>query len=296
MKKIGYLGPAGTFCEQAALKYVGKQKNTNLIPFDTIHDAIIAADRGAVDEAVVPIENSIEGAVGIVTDMLAKDTHLKIKAEIVIPVYHYLLAAKTVKIKDVTDVISHPQTLEQCKEFIRKKLKKAKLHLAYSNADAASQVAGVLSAHHLIKASNKESTFAAIGPLIAAEIYGLSVLANKINASGNSTRFIVLSKKQAPATGRDKTSIVFSILRDMPGGLHHILGEFATRAINLTKIESRPSKKHLGDYFFFVDMEGHLDEPLIKEAINDIRHKTSFLKILGSYPMAKMKKEQNNGR
>ena len=286
--KVGYLGPEGTFSEEASKAY-GKrlEGKVEMIPYTTIHDLLYAADRGEVNEAVVPIENSIDGTIGTVTDMLVKDGDLNICQELVLPVFHYLLAQKGVRINEISDVISHPQPLEQCKEFLRKRMPKAKLHLSYSTAEAARQVALSLGEKIISHGKVKGPIFAAIGTLSAAKLYGLSVIAKKINAKDNQTRFVVLSKKDHKRTGDDKTSIVFSIAKDQPGGLHEILSEFADRAINLTKIESRPSKRALGDYYFFVDMQGYRDDKQIKDALSKIKSKASFFKFLGSYPRFK---------
>jgi prephenate dehydratase len=261
-------------------KLAGK---VELIPYTTVHDLLFAADRGKISEAIVPIENSIEGTVGVVTDMLVKDVKLVIRQEIILPIYHYLIAQKGIHLREVTDVISHPQALDQCKDFLRRNIPKVKLHLAYSTADAVRQVATSLGEKVIAHGRVKGSVFAAIGTIASAKLYGLSVVASKINARENQTRFVVLAKKDHPRTGRDKTSIVFSIAKDRPGGLHDVLGEIAIRNINLTKIESRPSKKALGDYYFFADMQGHRKDTIIAEALADIKRKTSFLKLLGSY-------------
>ena len=286
--KIGFLGPEGTFCEEASSLYCRKieGKKPELIPFTTIHDLLYAVDRGKISEAIVPIENSIEGTVGIVTDMLVKDVKLVIRQEVVIPIYHYLISQKGIRLSEVTDVISHPQALDQCKDFIRKKLPKVKLHFAYSTSDAARQVATSLGEKLIAHGRIKGSVFAAIGTRAAADLYGLKVLAEKINARENQTRFVVLAKKDHPPVKKNKTSIVFSIRKDRPGGLHDILEVFAVRNINLTKIESRPSKKALGDYYFFADMEGHRSDKILGEALNEMKKKTSFFKLLGSYPKA----------
>lgn len=285
--KVGFLGPEGTFCEEASNIYLKRVPGKiELIPYTTIHDLLYAADRGRIAEAITPIENSIEGTVGIVTDMLVKDVNLLIKQEIVIPIYHYLIAQKGIRLSEVTDIISHPQALDQCKDFIRKNLPKVKLHLAYSTSDAVRQVAISLGEKIIAHGRIKGNVFAAIGTKTSAKLYGLKVLASKINAKENQTRFVVLAKKDHARTGKDKTSIIFSILKDRPGGLHDILEVFAVRNINLTKIESRPSKKALGDYYFFADMEGHRKDKKVAEALKDIKKQASFLKVLGSYPKA----------
>ncbi len=286
--KVGYLGPEGTFSEDAGKLYARMFKgNIELVPYPTFHDLLIAADKKIIGEALVPIENSIEGTVGTVTDLLARDVDLKIKQELVIPVYQYLLAQKGVKISEITDIISHPQPIEQCKDFLRRRLPQAKLHLSYSTSEAARQVALSLGEKIIAHGKVKGPVFAAIGTLSAATLYGLSVIASKINAKENQTRFVVLAKRDHARTGDDKTSIVFSIAKDRPGGLHGILFEFANREINLTKIESRPSKRALGDYYFFVDMQGHRDEPGIRQALLNVKKRSVFFKFLGSYPKFK---------
>ncbi len=285
--RVGFLGPEGTFSEEASKIYQKKlEGKADLIPYTTIHDLLFAVAKGRISEGIAPIENSIEGTVGVVTDMLVKDVNLMVRQEIVIPIYHYLIAQKGIKLSEVTDVISHPQALDQCKEFLQKKLPKIKLHLAYSTSNAVTQVAISLGEKIIAHGNVRGSVFAAIGNKNAAKLYDLKVLASKINAKENQTRFIVLAKKDHAPTGKDKTSIVFSIRSDRPGGLHDILSEFAKRKINLTKIESRPSKKALGDYYFFVDMHGHRGDKLVAEALSAIKKKTSFLKMLGSYPRA----------
>jgi prephenate dehydratase len=272
--KVGYLGPEGTNSEEASRLYLKKlEGKVDLIPASTFHDVLSAVNRGKIDEAIVPIENSIEGTIGLVTDMLVKDVDLKIRQELVVPIYHYLMARKGVSLRGIRNVISNPQILDQCKDFLRKRLPKARLHLAYSSAEAAKQAATCL-----------DPTLAAIGTAASAKLYGLKIVASKINVRENKTRFVVLAKKDHPRTGRDKTSIVFSTSKDRPGALHDILAEIAIRNINLTKIESRPSKKALGDYFFFADMHGHRQDPVIADALFEIKRKASFLKLLGSYP------------
>jgi prephenate dehydratase len=274
--KVGYLGPEGTFSEEAGKEYCRKvEGKVEMVPFPTFHDLLTAVDRGRMNEAMVPIENSIEGTIGVVTDMLAKEVNLRIRQEIVLPVSNYLLAKKGARLHEITDIISHPQPIEQCKAFIRKKLPKARLHLSHSTSEAARQVA------------LSPRGFAAIGPLSLARLYGLSVIARKINPKDNQTRFVVLAKKDHPRTGKDKSSIVFSISRNIPGGLQAILFEFACRLINLTKIESRPSKKALGDYYFFLDLEGHRDDKDVAQALAGVKKKTAFFKFLGSYPKFK---------
>ncbi len=288
MMKVGYLGPEGTNSEEASRLYQKKlEGKAELLPYTTIHDVMFAAERRKIDEAIVPIENSIEGTIGIVTDTLVKDVNLVVRQELIVPIYHYLIVQTGITLGEITDVISNPQILDQCKEFLRKKLPKAKLHLAYSSAEAVRQVATSLGERVIAHGKVKGNVFAAIGTEASAKLYGLKVIAAKINAQDNRTRFVVLSKTDHPRTGDDKTSIVFSIAKDRPGGLHDVLAEIAMRNINLTKIESRPSKKALGDYYFFADMQGHRTDAEIARALAEIKEKASFLKVLGSYPRAK---------
>ncbi|MBI5701332.1 prephenate dehydratase [Candidatus Saganbacteria bacterium] len=286
--KVGYLGPEGTFSEEASKIYARKIKGkVSMQPFATFHDALVSADKKSVDEIIVPIENSIEGTIGTVTDMLARDVNLKICGELIFPVHNYLLAQKGVKANEITDVISHPQPLEQCKDYLRRKLPKAKLHLSYSTSEAAKQVAQSLGEKIISHGVVKGPVFAAIGTLASAKLYGLSVIARDLNSKDNQTRFVILSKQDHKKTGKDKTSIVFTLPKDRPGGLHDVLAEFAERDINLTKIESRPVKKELGDYYFFVDLEGHRDDIDISRALRMIESKVAFYKLLGSYPKAR---------
>lgn len=279
MLKVGFLGPEGTFSEEASTSYKKKIGNARFIPYSTFHDVLIDVDKGRIDEGIVPIENSIEGTIGIVTDTLVNEVDLKIKQEIVIPVQHYLMAKEKVDLADITEVISFPQIIDQCKHYLRKKLPKAKIRFSFSSADAARQVAEA----EIVK---KLEVPAAIASRASAKLYGLKIIASRVNDyPENSTRFVVLAKSDHARTGNDKTSIVFSIRKDKPGGLHNILGEFAKKDINLTKIESRPTKKILGDYFFFIDLQGHRKDRGVSQAINDIKGKTSFFKMLGSYPV-----------
>jgi prephenate dehydratase len=286
--KVGYLGPEGTNSEEASRLYLKRlEGKAELIPYTTIHDVLLAAQHGKISEAIVPIENSIDGTISTVTDMLVKEVDLQICQELVIPIYHYLIAQKGISFRDITDVISNPQVLDQCKDYLRKKLPKAKLHLSYSSAEAVRQVAISLGERVIAHGRVKGSVFAAVGTESSAKLYNMNIVAKKINAQDNQTRFVVLAKKDHERTGKDKTSIVFSIAKDRPGGLHDVLSEFAVRNINLTKIESRPAKKVLGDYYFFADLQGHRNDPVISAALTEIKRKASFFKLLGSYPAAR---------
>lgn len=286
--KIAYLGPAGTYSEEAGLLY-NQKIGGQLIGVVPLYDLILAVDSGQYEEGVVPIENSIEGSLSLTLDMLVQEVRLLIKKEIVLPIHHCLLGRPGTKINEVTDIISHPQAQAQCHRFLHERLAGIRLHSAESTASAAEQVAdGRLESQTNPAPAGKKTVFAAIGSEKAAAVYKLEILADFINDyQDTSTRFVVLAKKDSEPTGNDKTSIVFSALKDKPGALFEILGEFANRGINLTKIESRPSKKMLGDYLFFVDLEGHRARQKVKEALAGVEKKVSFFKMLGSYPKFK---------
>ncbi len=225
---------------------------------------------GESEYGIVPIENSIEGPVGITLDSLAHKFDLKIYNEIIIPINQNLIVNPGATMSDIEDVYSHSQAIAQCQEFIQKN--KIQPHYAVSTANAAKNIVG-------------DKTKAAIGNSKAAELYNLEILkANIQDTDNNETKFVVLSKEDHEPTGADKTSIIFSIYEDKPGGLYNILGIFQKNDINLTKIESRPSKKGLGKYLFFVDFEGHRNDAVIENIIKEIDKNTYFLKILGSYP------------
>ncbi len=262
---ISFLGPKGTFTHQAA-NILGD----DLVPYCTIPAVMESVANGETDFGVVPIENSIEGPVGITLDSLAHKFDLKIFNEIIIPINQNLLVNPGCKIEDIEDVYSHEQAISQCREFIQEH--KLQPHYAVSTANAAKSIIG-------------DKSKAAIGNAKTVELYDLEILESNIqDTDNNATRFVVLSKDDHKITGRDKTSIIFSIYEDRPGGLYNILGIFQKNNINLTKIESRPSRKGLGKYLFFVDFNGHKDDELIQSIISEIDENTYFLKVLGSYP------------
>ncbi|MEM2192049.1 MAG: prephenate dehydratase [Candidatus Hadarchaeales archaeon] len=270
--RVAVLGPKGTYSDLAAREFF-KGRKMEPIYFSMISDVVAAVEKGDADVGFIPVESLMEGSVGEALDALAWHD-VKIQAEMVFPISHSLLAVKGARLKDITQVLSHPQALAQCREFIKKNLPKAELIEMSSTAKAAEQVAKVGQKH-----------MAAIGPKILGKFYGLVVLREDIQSGEeNITRFFCISKVDREKSGRDKTSIVFYTARDRPGILYEILGEFAERKINLTKIESRPSKKALGDYLFFIDFEGHREDQIVKEALEGVRKKTAMLKILGSYP------------
>ncbi|MEW6189598.1 MAG: prephenate dehydratase [Actinomycetota bacterium] len=272
--KMGYLGPQGTFTEEALLSAIQVDEK-DLVPYPTEQEVIFAVDRGEVDKGIVPIENSIEGSVNVTLDTLTFGANLVIEREIIVPVRHNLIARPRVKLKDISLVISHPQATAQCRNYLVKNLPNVPVIAANSTAEAVKKVA------------EQEGSMAAIGTHLAARIYNLNILESDIqDFKDNKTRFVLVGKDPAPRTGNDKTSVVCFIYEDRPGSLLQILQEFAYRYINLTKIQSRPTKKALGDYCFWIDMEGHLEDEVIASALKCLKCKIRDVKILGSYPRA----------
>lgn len=265
--KIAYLGPQATFTHLAALKRFGSQ--LEYMPCKSITDIFVEVERGTVDYGVVPIENSVEGAVSHTLDMFM-DSDLKICSQITLGISHNLLA-KCSKEK-IRRVYSIAQVFGQCRIWLQENLPHVDL-IEVSSTTRAAEIAA------------KERGSASISSLLAASVYGLKVVAKGIEDSPhNITRFLVIAKNDASRTGEDKTSLMFSI-KDRVGALHDMLLPFAKYRINLTKIESRPSKKKAWDYYFFLDLLGHRDEPKIKKAIFALENKCKFLKVLGSYPL-----------
>jgi prephenate dehydratase len=247
-----------------------------LVPFATEAEVIRAVESGEVDKGVVPIENSIEGSVNATLDVLAFDTDLCIEREVIIPIHHCLMAKKGTKISDIKAVKSHPQSLAQCREYLTRTLPGAAREPSSSNAAAVK-----------IVAERNDITLAAIGPKLAAKTYGLEVLDEGIaDFEENQTRFVLVGRNMPAKTGHDKTSIVCFIYEDRPGSLLLILQEFAYRYVNLTKIQSRPTRQALGNYCFFIDIEGHVDDKIVSDALKCLKCKVREVKILGSYPMA----------
>lgn len=274
-RRTAFFGPAGTFTEEAAIKYAAREGlDSTLTPMATITAVYNAVQAGMADEGVVPIENSLEGSVPETLDVLVhSDPPLFIRNEITIEVNHCLLAPPGMKAEDVQTVLAHPQALAQCRGFIERCFPKARVEAALSNAAAVEEMMGKKNA-------------AAIAPRRAAEIYGAEVMARSIqDRSPNHTRFVVLAHEDHKPTGRDKTSLALAFAtEDRPGLLVGALQEFADRGINLSKIESRPSKERLGTYIFLMDVDGHASEPELAAAIRTIEGNCSFFRVLGSYP------------
>lgn len=278
MKKISYLGPEGTFTQEALLKYAGSLNDIILIPLPTIVDVIKSIDRGEADEGVVPMENSLEGSVHITQDILTFESEAKIIRELTLPIKHNLIAKKGVKISQIKKVISHPHATAQCRMFLSANLPEVEIIAANSTAEAIKKLTGL------------DPDTAAIGTKIAAGLYDLEIIADDIEDSkANKTRFIFVGNYIPPKSGFDKTSIVCFLKKDKPGSLFNILKEFADRNINLTKIESRPARKDIGEYVFMIDMEGHIHDKVVYDAIESLRRNVYMIKILGSYPIWKEK-------
>ena len=270
MRTIGYLGPEGTFSEEAAVTYDADAKR---VAYPSIPQVTAAVESDEVDEAVLPIENSLQGSVTDVLDFLIRTEKAQIKRELAIPVNNCLMVAKGTKPGDVELIYSHPQPLGQCRRYLAANYPRIELVASLSTAGAVGDML----------ASDRPA--AAIAPRRAAEIYGAQILAEAIQDSpSNFTRFVVLAAADHERTGRDKTSIAFSFDSDGPGLLYTALGTFATRGINLTKIESRPTGESLGRYVFLADVEGHRSDELIITALDELRAQTSELKVFGSYP------------
>ena len=275
--RIAYLGPPGTYTEEAALLYA---PSGTRVPFSTPSAVATAVESGMADEGIVAIENSLEGAVPDTLDLLIHDSTLHIRHEIVIPILHCLLAKEGTAVEQVEAVYSHPQALGQCRKFIEQCFPKAQAVAALSTAAAVEQM---LAQPHA----------AAIGNRRAAELYGATILAQGIQDSPNNvTRFVVLAAEDHEPTQQDKTSLCFGFNEDRPGTLVSVLEAFSNRGINMTKIESRPTKENLGKYIFLVDIEGHRSQSPVKEALDEVleHSEPQWFRIFGSYP-----RYQNNG-
>ena len=264
--RVAYMGPEATFSHLASLKKFGS--SVGLVACDNVAEVFGRVENGDCDYGVVPIENSIEGVVTHTMDLLA-ESELKICSQVLLDVAHNLMSKGA--LAQVKEVYSHPQILGQCRQWLMKNMPKASLIPVVSSTRAAQIVA-------------KKKNAACIASEIAASLYGLTILKKNIQDSAhNITRFLVISTMDVPPTGSDRTSLVFSI-KDKVGALHAMLTPFMKHKINLTKIESRPSKKKAWDYYFFVDCEGHQNDPRVARALSQLEGMCKFLKILGSYP------------
>lgn len=275
MLRVGFLGPRGTFAEEA-LDTQDDLASGDGVPIATVPQVITAVERREVDVGLVPIENSIEGTITVTIDTLAFDTDLLIQREIDLPISLHLCAKPGTALSDVRRVVSHPNPLGQSRGWLGAELPDAELVAANSTADAARLVAEA-----------PEGDQASIGTQRGAELAGLEVLASEIeDHPENETRFVVVGTGIPAPTGHDKTSIVCFQREDRPGSLLGILQEFAARAINLTKLESRPTKRGLGQYCFFIDFEGHVSDEVVADCLRQLAANLAEVKFLGSYPVA----------
>ena len=244
-----------------------------LLPLASTPAVVSAIETGLADVGVLPVENSLEGAVGTTLDLLIHETDLRIAAEVVVPVRHMLLANPGATIADITVLRSHPQALAQCRRFIERVLPKVTTAAALSTTAAVEEILN-------------EPQSAAISTPRAAELYPVQVLAHDIqDKHSNETRFVVLGPVDHPPTGDDKTSLCFSVEQNTPGSLVKALQEFAANGINLAKLESRPARERLGQYIFLCDLEGHREEPRVAGALKRLAAQADWLKIFGSYPV-----------
>jgi prephenate dehydratase len=280
LMRLGYLGPAGTFSEEAARAAL-EGADAELVGIATVRDTILAVHDGSVDRAIVPIENSLEGPIGVTLDTLADDHDVAVVGELVLAISQHLIAGSPLALQSIERVLSHPQAISQCARFLRERLPGAVIEAASSTAEAARIVVG------------RDEPWAAIGTLRAAELYGATVLESDVeDEPGNATRFVFLARRaaaQVPAAdgAPAKTSLAFwGSGDDSPGWLVRCLSEFAFRGVNLTKIESRPLRMRLGHYRFFVDCEGGAHDPAVSEAVDGLRKHCEQVRILGSYPAA----------
>ncbi len=273
---MAYLGPAGTFTEEALLTQEDLAAAT-LVPRATIAEVLEAVAHGGVDVGFVPIENAIEGTVNTTLDGLVFDYDLRIQREVIADIHLHLMAPPGTREPEVRRVASIPVALAQCRTYLAEHLAGAELVAANSTADAAR-----------LLGEHPEPGSAAIAPRLAADLYGLAIVTEDVeDHPGNQTRFVAVAADGVPPpTGHDRTSIVCFQSSDRPGSLHGILGQFAARNINLTKLESRPTKRGLGDYCFVIDLDGHLADEVVGDCLRDLQAGLASVKFLGSYPAA----------
>lgn len=271
-QRVGFQGEHGAFSEQAAFQHFGQRIET--VPIKSIREVFNLTEVGAVDVGVVPIENSIEGSVSESYDMFLTSS-AKVVGEEVVKVVHCLIGLPTTKLTDVKVIYSHPQALAQCRNFVASMF--AEPRVTYDTAGSVK----------MIKDEGLRGS-AAIASQKAADLYEMKVLKKGIEDYGrNFTRFLVISKGEGRRQRDSKTSVIFSVPHT-PGSLYAVLEVFARHKINLTKIESRPTRQRPWEYYFFVDIEGHHADPLISRAFAEVATKTVFLKVLGSYPKSKV--------
>jgi prephenate dehydratase len=283
-QRVAFLGPAGTFTEEALR--ASTRGTVEELPFPTVYETVMAVHDGRADRGIVPIENSLEGSVAATLDTLATEaSDVRIVAEVVHPIQQCLIASGALKLAEVRRVLSHPQATAQCARFLRDQLAGAELASVTSTAEAVRLVA------------ESPEPWAAIGSRLSAELYDCELLAEGIDDSAqNVTRFVWIAPATDPVAaagtasggeGALKTSVVFwGFNDDSPGALVAVLSEFSERGINLTKIESRPHRARLGHYMFFADLAGGEADPAVGEALSALGERVDTLRILGSYSAA----------
>ncbi len=271
---IAFLGPVGTFSYLAVEAYLQRKKlgQVSLHEFYSFYDVLSSVETKALNVAVVPVENLVEGSISETLDFLAHSKNLSITGEIILDVHQHIIGLPGTKLENVTTILSHQQPIAQCKTYIRTYLSAAKIEHTNSTTAAID-----------IVAQKKDNTLVAIGNPHDLDSKGLVILQSNISdTANNQTRFLVIDNQPLHQKGT-KVSIVFSTAKDVPGGLYKILKEFADCNINLTKIESRPSKEEMGSYLFFIDLQGDLSQQYVKDALQAIEKKATFFKILGVY-------------
>jgi chorismate mutase/prephenate dehydratase len=266
---IAYLGPEGTFTQAAALKHFGHSVST--MPLTAIKDVFREVESGSASYGVVPVENSTEGVINHTLDQFM-NSPLQICGEVELRIHHHLLS-KAHSLQEIRRIYSHRQSLAQCREWLETHLRDIEQHEVSSNAEAARLAA-------------REIHAAAIAGEAAAGLYGLNVIESNIeDEPDNTTRFLVIGKRATPPSGADKTSVLVST-HNKPGALHAMLEPFSRNDISMTRIESRPSRRAMWDYVFFIDIEGHVNDPKVAKALAELKQAASLVKILGSYPKA----------
>lgn len=279
--KYGYLGPPGTFSEQTISNYCASYGG-QILAFNSIRDIVTAVKSDKVDLGLLPLENSLEGSVNLSLDLLYQHSEFKLYREIVLPIAQYLLAQPGASKKEIKEIYSHPQAIAQSGDYLAEKFKEAKIIYTDSTAAAAKKA--------LI--SNER---AAVGSIRLAEIYKLEIIAENLQGDlPNATRFVLAAKKNREFAGSShlgkravsdfKTSIICAPKVNRPGVLHQILGKFAKKNIDLTRIESRPSRKQLGEYIFYIDLKGSIHNKDLSLALNEVKQISSYFRSLGSYP------------
>lgn len=268
--KVAYLGPEGTFTQQASLKHFGH--SAVVIPFSAIDEVFREVEAGGVNYGVVPVENSTEGVVNHTLDNFM-GSNLKICGEVELRIHHNLMVSDVTNVSSISRIYSHSQSLAQCRKWLDAHYPNAERIAVSSNAEAAKRLKG-------------EWNAAAIAGSMAAELYGLKMIAEKIeDQPDNSTRFLIIGQQAVLQSGVDKTSIVVA-MRNEPGALHNLLEPFHRHSIDLTRVETRPSRTGAWTYVFFIDFVGHVDDPLINAVLKEVASRCADLKLLGSYPKA----------